>query len=135
MLNRVVLCAWLAGSAAAADWLTFGGDAERTGWARGEEKISRESVRSMRLAWSLHLDNVSKELNSLTAPIVVEQVYTPRGVKDIVIVAGSSDNLYAIDADAGKLLWKKSFEAQGAPKQQPHWLCSNCLNDTPVVDK
>src|SRR6266545_1248575 len=121
--------------AGAADWLTYGGDPQRTGWARGENKIGKESVKTMALQWKLQLDNESKELNSLTAPIVVEQAFTPRGVKDVVIVAGASDNLYAVDADSGKLLWKKAFSIEGKAKQQPHWLCPNALNATPVIQK
>lgn len=127
----------LAGSCvlAAADWPVFGGDPQRSGWARRETAIGKDNVKSMQLLWKLQLDNVARELNSLTVPVIVEQVITPRGFKDMVIVAGSSDNLYAIDADTGKLIWRKKFEAEGAPKQKPHWLCPNALNDTPVIEK
>ncbi|MBM3776465.1 MAG: pyrrolo-quinoline quinone, partial [Acidobacteria bacterium] len=119
----------------AADWPTFGGDPQRTGWAKQETQLSKDTVKALALEWKLQLDNQSKELSSLTVPVVVEQVFTPRGVKDLVIIAGASDNLYAIDADTGKLLWKKTFSVEGAPKQQPHWLCPNALNATPVIEK
>ncbi len=119
----------------AADWLTFGGDAQRSGWARQEKKLTTENVGKLGLVWKLQLDNVQKELNSLTVPVVIENVFTPRGVKDIVIVAGSADNLYAIDADSGKLIWKRTFATEGIPKSRPHWLCPNALNATPVVEK
>jgi outer membrane protein assembly factor BamB len=119
----------------AADWLAFGGDPQRTGWAKQETKITKGNVKSLRLEWNLHLANTSKELNSLTVPIITEQVFTSRGVKDIVVVAGSSDNLYAIDADSGKLLWQKKFQVEGAARQPPHWLCPNALNATPVIEK
>lgn len=130
-----LLAALALAAALHADWLTFGYDPQRTGWNRQENKISRANVKSLALEWKLQLDNVNKELNSLTVPLVIERVFTPRGVKDIVIVAGASDNLYAIDADSGKLLWKKSFAAEGAPRQKPHWLCPNALNATPVIEK
>src|SRR5512146_547656 len=54
---RFWLCAILLSLAAshAADWLTFGGDPQRTGWARRETKISRENVKSLALAWKLQL--------------------------------------------------------------------------------
>jgi hypothetical protein len=63
------------------------------------------------------LDNQPRELNSLTAPVNVEWVTTDKGMAEIVIVGGASDNLFALDADSGKLIWKKSFEAerQAAP--------------------
>ena len=119
----------------AADWLTYGADPQRTGWAQKETKLNKENVKGLALEWKLPLENASKELNSLTAPIVVEQVYTARGVKDIVVVAGASDTLFAIDADRGKVLWSKKFTIEGAAKQKPHWLCPNSLNDTPVIQK
>jgi outer membrane protein assembly factor BamB len=118
-----------------ADWLTFGADPQRSGWAKHEDKISKENAKALSLQWKLQLDNQAKELNSLTAPIVVEQVYTARGVKDLVIIGGSSDNLYAIDADSGKVFWKKTFQVEGTSKQESHWLCPNALNATPVVEK
>ena len=31
-----------------------------------------------------------------------------------MIVAGSSDNLYAVDADTGKLVWQKHFTNEAA---------------------
>lgn len=130
-ISIFVCCVWLG----AADWLTFGGNPQRTGWAKGETRISKENVKSLGLNWKLKLENEPKELNSLTAAVIVEAAYTPRGVKDIAIVAGASDNLYAIDADTGKLLWKKHFAVEGKSKQEPHWLCPNGLNATPVIEK
>jgi hypothetical protein len=95
-LAVLVLCGALA--AQASEWLTFGGDAQRTGCAKDEKLLTKESLKSFGLEWKLHLDNEAKELISLTAPVVMEDVFTSKGVKDYVVVAGSSDNLYAIDA-------------------------------------
>jgi len=131
-IAAAVLFAWTLG---AADWLTYGGDPQRTGWARNETKLTKDNVKSLAVQWRLKLDNVAKELNSLMTPLVVENVFTPRGVKDIVIVAGASDNLCAIDLDTGKLLWKRTFNVEGKPKSPPHWLCPNALNATPVIER
>jgi outer membrane protein assembly factor BamB len=122
------------GLLAAADWPMFGGDPQRSGWAKRETALNKDNVKSLELHWKLKLDNEVRELNSLTVPLIVEKVITNRGFKDLAIVAGSSDNLYAIDVDTGKLFWKKSFQPEGKPKQQPHWLCPNALNDTPVIE-
>jgi len=116
----------LAVAARASEWLTYGGDAQRTGWAKDEKILSKDSLRNFGLQWKLHLDNEPKELSSLTAPVIMEDVYTAKGVKDILVVAGSSDNLYAIDADLGRLLWSKKFTADAKPKQHnalavPEW--------------
>jgi len=120
--------------ASAGDWPMFGGDPQRTGWAKTEEILNKENVSKLKLEWSLKLDNAAVELNALTVPVVKEGVITPKGFKDIVFTAGSQDRLFAIDADTGKLLWQKNFEKQGKPKQEANWLCPGALNATPVID-
>jgi outer membrane protein assembly factor BamB len=121
--------------ARAADWTTFGGDPQRTGWAKDETDLTKDTIKKLKLEWSLKLDNASKELNSLTAPVIHSQVITPRGFKEVVLIAGASDKVFAIDADTGKLLWQKTMSTEGTPKQRPHWLCPNALNATPVIDR
>ncbi|MBV9035770.1 MAG: PQQ-binding-like beta-propeller repeat protein, partial [Acidobacteriaceae bacterium] len=124
-------------SLAAASWLTFGGDAQRSGWAKDETAISPESVKGMQLLWKLKLDNAPKELNSLTSPVVINPVYTNHGAETYVVVGGSSDNLYVIDADTGKLVWQKHFTNEGPPPSGPQssgsYFCPNALNATPLV--
>ncbi len=120
-----------------ANWPTFGGDAQRSGWAREESEISPNNVRQMRLVWTLKLDNQPRELNMLTSPIAISPVYTNSGVKNLVVVGGSSDNLFVIDADTGKLVWQKHFPNEGPPPSGPQssgsYFCPNALNDTPAV--
>ena len=82
-------------------WTTFGGDPQRTGWAKGETELTKANIKGLKLEWSLKLDNTSKELNSLTVPIVRGPLITAKGFKELVLVAGASDKLYAIDADTG----------------------------------
>lgn len=121
----------------AASWLTFGGDAQRSGWAREETTITKENVKDLQLDWKLKLDNEPKELNGLTAPVVINPVYTNHGSFEYVIVGGSSDNLYTIDADTGKLAWSKHFtnEAPRPVSSTPEgdYFCPDALNDTPVI--
>lgn len=120
--------------ACAANWTTFGADPERTGWARDESVLSRENVGHMKLLWSKKLDNTVRELTGLTAPVVLGNLFTPKGVLDIVIVGGSADKVFALDGDTGAVLWSKEFHTEQKPKQQPDWLCPNALNATPVID-
>jgi len=119
----------------AGDWLTFGGDPQRTGWAKSETTLSPDNVSRLRVEWSLKLDNTPIEMNSLTVPVIVENIPTQKGFKDIVLIAGSSNTVFAIDADSGKLLWSRKFEVTDKPKQNPSWLCPNSLNATPVIDR
>src|SRR3954462_8365191 len=81
---------------ARADWAMFGGDPQRTGWAKEETDLTKDSIKKLKLEWSLKLDNASKEMNSLTAPLVHSQVITPHGFKEVMLVAGASDKVFAI---------------------------------------
>ncbi len=114
-------------------WNTFNGDAQRTGWNRLETDLTLENVKNLKLEWSVKLDSEPKELNNLTVPLVRSNVATPRGVKDIVIVGGASDKLFAIDGDTGKIFWQKTMSAEGTPQRGPGWLCPNALTATPVI--
>ena len=119
----------------AANWLSFGGDPQRTSWSKEETDINPDNAKSLGLIWKQHLDNQSRELNGLTAPVAVEWVVTDQGMKEIVIVGGASDNLFAMEAATGKLMWKKTFTNDVKPRQQPFWLCPNALNATPLIRK
>jgi hypothetical protein len=130
---KLPICIILLPVASLAQWTTFGADPQRTSWARSESILNKDNVATLELKWKLQLDNVPKELTSLTPPVVVDQVKTERGIKEYVIAGGSADNLYAIDADTGKLAWKKTFTASGSPTGQPNTLCPFALNATPVI--
>lgn len=49
--------------------------------ARDETVLTKDNVKSMKLVWKLRLENVPKELNSLTAPIIVENVLTAEATR------------------------------------------------------
>ncbi len=120
----------------AASWLTFGGDPQRSGWAKDETAITKDSVKSLQLEWKLKLDNQPKELNSLTVPVVINPVYTNHGSETYVVVGGSSDNLFVVDADTGKLVWQKHFTNDALPQAatiEHDYFCPSALNDTPVI--
>ena len=96
--------------AAVPDWLNYGGDPQRSGWQRRERYITRESLAQFKLLWKLKLDNESRGPNSLTAPVIFGPIITHRGMKELVFVGGSSDNVYAVDADLGRIFWKRHIE-------------------------
>src|SRR4051794_24437259 len=82
---------------AAAEWPTDGGNPQRTAWQKDEKILSKDNVRNLKVLWKLKLDNQPQEMHSLFAPLIVEGVPTASGPKEIGVVAGISDNLYAID--------------------------------------
>ena len=112
---------WTLVGAAVVDWPTYGGDAQRTGWQKTETKISRDNLKGFQLLWKLKFDNQPKALHSLLGPLILGNVITNRGFKEMAIVAGSSDNIYAVDADLGKMLWKRHFDySSDKPQIQNH---------------
>lgn len=119
----------------AADWPTFGHDPQRTGWASGEDALSVENVANLKLLWKTQIKNEARSLSALTAPVVAEQVGTKGGIRDVVYVAGSSDNISAVDAKTGELIWSRNFDIHVQPKGGGMWLCPNNLNATPTIDR
>jgi outer membrane protein assembly factor BamB len=124
-----------AATAAKADWLTDGGDPQRTGWQRNETILTTENAGRLRIVWKLQLDNVPREMHALLPPLIVGEAATAAGPKEIAIVAGSSDNIYAIDVVAGQLLWKRHFEYPPArtSRRVGDALCPGGQTATPVI--
>ena len=118
-----------------ADWLTHSGDPQRTGWQKFEHAINPESVKGFQLLWKLKVENEQKALYSIFEPLIVGRLITNRGFKEVAIVAGSSDNIYAVDADLGRMLWQRHFDhAADVPQTaNPTWLCPGGLTATPVI--
>ena len=134
---QFLLLASLAGAAFSdsSNWTMYGGDPARTGLVRNETDLTKESVAKLKLLWKTKLENKSKELTSLTVPVVASYIYAPGGVKDFVIVAGSDDNAFALDGESGKIAWQKHFAVSGTPVQKAYLFCPNSLNATPVLNR
>jgi outer membrane protein assembly factor BamB len=119
-----------------ANWLTDGGDSQRTSWQKDETLITTASVKGMKLLWTVQTDNQPRQLHNLFAPLIVSDVTTPDGPREIAILAGVSDNLYGIDVEKGTQIWKRKFdstfqEPTGGRGGGP--LCPGGLTATPVV--
>src|SRR5580704_15616247 len=105
-----------------ADWLAGGNDFERTHWQKDEKLLSPTSVKGMKLLWKLQLDSKPRVMSNLFTTLVAGKVTTKNGPKQIALVAGVSDDLFAIDADKGTVLWNKHYNSGydgGAPGQNP----------------
>ncbi len=120
-----------------ADWLTDGGDIERTGWQKNETILSPTSVKNMKLLWKTKLDNEPRQMHNLLPVLIASNVKTTSGPKQIVLVTGVSDNLYALDADTGAQLWKLHFESTWTPPatggRGAGILCPGGITATPVI--
>jgi outer membrane protein assembly factor BamB len=125
------LCAVLS----AADWPTDGGNQQRTNWQKDETILTKQNVGNLKVLWKLKLDNTPRQMHALLPVLIADRVPTSGGPKEIVVAAGVSDNLYAIDAAKGEILWKKRFEypppARNGGAQDP--LCPGGLTATPII--
>jgi outer membrane protein assembly factor BamB len=143
---RFHLCNWCAAallallpiSAIAGDWLTFGHDPQRTGWAFEETTLAPENVSNLRLKWKMKLRNEAYSLSALTAPVVASDISTSHGPRPVVYVAGIRGTVFALDAETGEELWTHSFKYVVLPGKggyQGTFLCPNGITATPVIDK
>jgi outer membrane protein assembly factor BamB len=122
------------------DWLTWGGDVERSGWNRIETILSKNTIRNLELKWKIQIDkNVPVDIESgasmLTAPLVVEGVRTSQGSKTLVLTLAASNTFVAVDADSGHVVWERKFDNAVQPSSPANWVCTNTSTATPVVDK
>lgn len=120
MRRFFVACAFalvaLSTFALGADWLTDGGDTKRNNWQRDETILTESNISGMHLLWKTKLDNKQRQMHSLLEPLVIGSVTTESGPRQLVIQSGVSDNVYALDARNGEIVWKRHFESTFTPQ-------------------
>ena len=104
------------------DWMTSGNDAQRTSWVRTDAKISKDSLQKpgFQFLWKVKLNNAPKQLNSLTPPALLERYIGYRGFWSLAFLGGSSDKVFALDVDLGRMEWEKNLasgEQRGSQQQ------------------
>jgi len=140
MLNKrlgILLCVFASVSATSGQtgqWITYSHDPQRSGVAADEHAFSVANVSRLGLEWKTIVPNEPLFLNGLTAPLVVRGVKAGAVDRNLVIVAGSSDHVFALDAETGELAWKQDFAIAQPRPQDGGWLCPYALNATPVID-
>jgi len=137
-MNRILAVFLLLGLCAitwGAEWPTDGANPQRTNWQQNETILSKANAANLKILWKVKLDNVPREMHSLLPVLIADQVRTNNGPREIVLAAGVSDNLYALDAATGTILWKKHFDypppARSGRATDP--LCPGGLTATPVI--
>ncbi|HEU0175151.1 MAG TPA: hypothetical protein VFV58_12900 [Blastocatellia bacterium] len=104
------------------DWMTSNGDAQRSAWVRADAKISKGSLQDQKrkpgfqLLWKLKLNNKPRQLNSLAPAATLERLIGYRGFRMLGFVGGSSDAIFTIDTDLGRMEWEKKLGST-APSQ------------------
>lgn len=139
LVPLISLTAW-AQDRKSRDWLTWGGDAERSGWNRGDTTISRRNAAGLELKWKLRIDSeVPVEIRSgnsmLSAPLVVEGVKSSRGTETLVYTLSAAHELAAINAATGKIAWRRTLAPKKPAPRSANWICTNMSTATPVIDK
>jgi outer membrane protein assembly factor BamB len=117
------------------DWPTDGGNPQRTNWQKDESILTKDNVGRLKILWKIKLDNAPRQMHSLFPPLIIDQVATRNGKRQIALEAGVSDNLYAIDVEEGEIIWKKHFDypppARSGRPTDP--LCPGGQTATPVI--
>jgi hypothetical protein len=112
------------------DWPSAAGDAQRTGWEKADSRITKDNVKDFQLVMKRKLENAQTGPYALTPPVVLGLLISYRGFKELAFVAGSSDNLWAIDADMDRVFWHKHFDAASASASGP---CAGGFATTPAL--
>ena len=87
-----------------------GVDTERTGWVKDEKVFTLANVGSTKLLWSVQLNSTPRSMHNLFPPLIAENVTTPQGPLEVGLVAGVTDDLFAINVADGQVLWRRRFE-------------------------
>jgi outer membrane protein assembly factor BamB len=107
------------------DWLSDGGDPQGTNWQRYGKSLTVDNVKNLKLLWKRQLGDQPGQLSS---PVIIGPTITHRGVRELVFIADTHDNLYAVDADLGTLFWKRHFEVKATST------CASGIASTPVIE-
>jgi hypothetical protein len=100
-----------------ADWPSQSGNPQRDGWAKTETAFTKENVGGLQLLYKYTADNRPKGLDALTSPIIDGFLITYLGFKEMLVFGGSSDNVFSIDADLNRIVWKRHFDFRGDKQQ------------------
>jgi outer membrane protein assembly factor BamB len=120
-----------------AEWLTSSYDAARDAWQRGETKITPRNAGNLQLLWKVNVGAKTMGMLSFREPLIVTGVQTTGGAKTLAILASAANDVYAIDADTGTVVWQKRLKWESEKPQEPGegrgFICTNALSATPVV--
>ena len=113
---------------AANNWPGVSGGPQREGWAKPELMMSRNTVGAVQLLYSRKLDNRNRGTQALTPPLVLGNLISYRGFKEMLFLGGSADIVYSIDAELNRILWSTPLPvAASTPAPQGHPACAGGL--------
>ena len=92
------------GSARAYDWLQFGGDPQHSGNNVAETVLTPANVSALVQKYQVVLPATADG-----APVFLEGVTTPSGVKDLLFVTTTDGRIIALDAQNGAQVWSQQY--------------------------
>ena len=121
----------------AQEWTTSSVDPARDAWQRGDSGISPQSAKNLTLLWKTKVENKTMGMQSFREPLIINGVKTADGEKTIAYLAGASNDVFALDASNGAVVWKKKLKWESSKPQEPGegrgFICTNAQSATPVV--
>ena len=118
-----------------AEWMTAGGDAQRTYWIPSDLKISTAGIQKpgFQYLWKVKLNNESVQLNSLTPAVLMDRYIGYRGFRSLAFLGGSANTVYAIDTDLNRIEWQHRLSLPAPPSGTlacPGGLTANIARET-----
>ncbi|HVY93765.1 MAG TPA: hypothetical protein VHA14_13480, partial [Bryobacteraceae bacterium] len=83
-------------------WNTAGADAQRSSWARTDNRINATSMPGFAFLWKVKLTNDPKQQYALSPAVMVDSYIGYRGFRSYAFVGGASNNVIALDTDLGR---------------------------------
>ena len=93
----------------AGSWNTAGADAQRTSWARNDNRISASSMPGFSFLWKVKATNDAKGQYSISSAVMVDSYIGYRGFRSYAFLAGASNNAIALDSDVGRIEWSQNL--------------------------
>ena len=122
-LSAAIACAVLWG----ADWPSQSGNPQRDGWAKAEKAFTKANASKIELIYKYKADNQTRGLSSLGTPVVLERIIGYLGFKELLVFGGSGDNVWSVDADLGRIMWKNHFDVKSDKPAAPTTVCPGGL--------
>lgn len=121
----------------ASEWLTSSEDMARDAWQQAHSKITPQNVKNFRLLWKVKVSSKPMGMLSFREPLIVTGVKTADGQRTLSILAGAANDVFAIDARTGKVVWQTKLKWVSEKPQEPGegsgFICTNALSATPVI--
>jgi len=119
------------------EWATSSNDPGRDAWQRNESRINTRNAGKLQLLWKTKVDSKTMGMQSFREPLIIPGVKLTDGIHTLAILAGASNDVFALDAETGKIIWQTKLKWSSATPQEPGegegFICTNALSATPVV--